>query len=835
MPRFSLSTGWRTAATVLALCSGYGCARAAEAGAVPPDSAAAAILHDLRNLATTGRVLHVGAHPDDENTQLIAYLSRGRGYDTAYLSITRGDGGQNLLGPEFDEKLGVARTQELLAARRIDGGRQFFTRAIDFGFSKTPEETLSIWNHSEVLGDVVRVIREFRPDVIVTRFPVPPGSGGHGHHTASAILALEAFKLAGDPKAYPEQLTQGLAPWQPKRILWNGGGRGGGLEKNPTVRVDIGGRDPVTGEAFSAIAGRSRAMHKTQGFGDRRGRDDGGPRPENFVLLGGEPATNDIMDGIDPSWNRIAGGAEIGARVADVIARFQPDNPAASLPALLEVRRKLAALPSSAIVDDKRQVLDRIVGRCAGIEVSSRSPELLVVPGSRVELTATVGPTAAMPITWVSVEGGGHKVAVDAALSSTRDLTRTTAYTVPADQPVTQPYWLRLPPEKGMYQVSDPSLIGRPENPPDLALTYVFRLGDQELRVTDRVVGADRHGPERPPPVAVAVAPPVLVRFSEGAAVFRPGGTASVELDVIAGRANVAGTAALAAPQGWSVSPPQPFRIAQPLGKVSLAFQVTAPAGTTTGALGTQATVDGRAWPYDAVVIHYAHIPMQLLQPPAKKKVVSVDVTTRARSVGYVAGAGDDMAEALQQLGLQVTELKENDLTPGSLKRFDAVVLGVRAFNTRPDLVAHLADLFAYVQGGGTVVCQYNRPSSQLPKELAPYPLELSDLRTTDENAKVTFLAPDHPVLNVPNKITAADFEGWVQERGTYYPRTWDAHFVPILEMADPGEAPVKGALLVAPYGKGWFAYAGIAFFRQLPAGVPGAYRLLANLISLGK
>ncbi len=803
---------------------------------LPADSAAAAIKHELRTFATTGRVLHIGAHPDDENTQLIAYLSRGRGYDTAYLSITRGDGGQNLLGPQLGEELGVARTQELLAARRIDGGRQFFTRAIDFGFSKSPEETLSIWNHREVLGDVVRIIRRFRPDVVVTRFPIPPGSGGHGHHTASAILAVEAFKLAGDPKAYPEQLREGLAPWQPRRIVWNSSGfsRGGGIEKNPSVKVDIGGVDPVTGEGFAGIAARSRAMHKTQAMGGVRSRDDGASRLETFVLLGGEPATNDLMDGVDTTWARVPEGAEIGKLAADVLAHFDAANPANSVSALLAIRHKLSAVPAGAIADDKRAQLDRILQGCLGLEVTTRAESATIIPGETMHAVASAKVRAAAPrITWVAVDFPGGQVKIGRPLEADRAASQDITFAVAKDQPVTQPYWLRRRGTEGMSRVDDPALIGRPENPVELPVRYTFRVGDQTLVVTDRPTGgaADRHGDRLP----LAVIPPVITQFKPDPAVFRPGATTIIELEVRGGRPDVTGTVRLEAPAGWTVSAPQVFHTTDTFHGVRLTFEVTAPKVEGAGVLRAWAKVDGREWSHDAITLHYPHIPFELLQPPSEKKVVSVLVGTRGHTIGYIMGAGDDVPAALTQLGYQVTQLKSADLTLDKLKTFDAVVIGVRAFNARPDLAANTADLFAYVEQGGTVVCQYNWSRNLLTKEVAPYPLNVSDLRITDENARVTFLVPDHPILNTPNRITEADFAGWVQERGTYYPSQWDSHFVPLLEMNDPGETPLRGALLAAPHGKGWFVYTGLAFFRQLPAGVPGAYRLFANLVSLGK
>ena len=801
----------------------------AEAPVTPGQSA----LQELRTFATTGRVLHVGAHPDDENTQLIAYLSRGRGYDTAYLSITRGDGGQNILGPQFDEKLGVARTQELLEARRIDGGRQFFTRAIDFGFSKNPEETLSIWNHKEVLGDVVRVIREFRPDVIVTRFPIPPGSGGHGHHTASAILAVEAFKLAGDPNAYLEHLQEGLKPWQPKRIVWNGGGffRASALDKNRTIKVDIGGQDPVTGESFGSIAGRSRSMHKTQGFGDFGGRIGGGPRVESFVLLGGDAPEKDIMDGVDTSWAREPGGAEIGTMADKAIAAFDVAHPDASVPALLAIRKRLAMLPVDTIVFDKREELDRVLRRCLGLTVATVADTPDVVPGERARVSATVETNANFPLRWVAIDGGGAHVDVNSNLKAGESVSRSLTYAVAADAPVTQPYWLRTPPTTGMYSVTDLTLIGRPENPPELPVRYTFAIDGQELSVADELTFSPPGARSR----RVVVIPPVSLSFSADVAIFRPGQTRRVVIEVTAARPNVVASVALAVPAQWHASASVPVTLAKRGDKAQVPFEISAPDHTNGGSVLMRATVAGRDWTTTAIRIEYPHIPPQLLQPTARLKVASVDVATRGHAIGYIPGAGDDIPQALEQLGYQVTTLTPADITANRLAQFDSIVIGVRAFNTREELGALMPQLDAFVEQGGTVVAQYNWSRNLRTNTLAPYRLTLSDKRVTNEDAPVTILAPDHPALNVPNKISGADFNGWVQERGIYFPAEWDEHFTPLLQMSDPGEPPLKGALLVAPYGKGYYVYTSLVFFRELPAGVPGAYRLFANLVSLGK
>jgi LmbE family N-acetylglucosaminyl deacetylase len=796
--------------------------------AEPPSSAA--ILQDLRSFREMGSVLYVAAHPDDENTLLIAYLARGRNYRTAYLSVTRGDGGQNLLGPDIDEKLGVARTQELLAARRLDGGRQFFTRAIDFGFSKDYRETLNIWGKDDVLSDVVRVIRTFRPDVVINRFSTQPG-GTHGHHTASAVLGLEAFKLAGDSNAYPDQLKS-LAPWQPKRILANGRGGENGL------RMDVSGNDPVSGLSFGELANRSRAMHKTQGF-DRfagGGGGGGGARAESFELLAGEPATKDIFDGIDTTWARIPGGADIGKAADEIISKFDDKNPAASIPALLKLHAQLAALKSSdPLVTEKREQLDRILQHCLGLEVETTISQAEFVPGEKIPLHHTVSVQADVPVRWVAARYSSVKMRPQQVinLQPGQPASRDSEETLPANTLLTQPYWLRGEKATGLFHVDDPSLIGQPENPPVCPIEQIFEVGGETLVIADQPMNVAKDSDGKETRRKLDVIPPVSLRFSSEVALFAPGSSHSVEVEVAAARANSKGTLQLDTPADWKVTPAkQSFTLAKAGDKTQVKFTVTAPAKAEAAKIGASAEVGGARYRNDRMDIHYAHIPLQLLQPPADVKCVSLDVAVHAKKIGYLQGAGDSIDDCLKQMGCTVTELTTNDLTLERLKEFDAIVTGVRLFDTHRNLGAGLDALFAYVEGGGNVVMQYNRVDGL---QGAPLKLKISQERVTDENAKVTFLAPDSPVLNTPNKITSADFDGWIQERGTYFPNQWDEHFTPILACNDPGESPMKGSLLVANYGQGHFVYTGLAFFRQLPAGVPGAYRLFANLISLGK
>jgi LmbE family N-acetylglucosaminyl deacetylase len=788
-----------------------------------------AILQELKSFRELGSVLYIAAHPDDENTLLIAYLARGRNYRTAYLSLTRGDGGQNVLGPDFGEKLGVARTQELLAARRLDGGRQFFSRAVDFGFSKDYRETLRIWDRQQVLSDMVQVIREFRPDVLITRFSPVPG-GTHGHHTASTVLALEAFKLAGDPKAFPEQLGE-LTIWHPKRILWNG--RGG--ETNAGVlQMEISGSDPVMEISFGELASRSRAMHKTQGFDNFRG-GGGGARTETFQLLDGEPATNDILDGVDTTWSRVPGGVEIGKLAGEIIAQFNPQDPSASIPALLNLRSNLFALQSKdPVVVEKSEQLDRILQNCLGLSVETTIADAEVVPGETMKLHSTAIVRSSFPVVW---NGWLQNTAPSRKLVSNQPAIQDLEVVLSTNTPLTQPYWLREEGRPGMFRVDDASLIGRPENPPVFPMEQVFVVGGRTLMIPDepvQILTNSAAGEIRRP---LDVIPPVSLKFSSDIALFSPGTSHPVEVEIVAARAGSAGTLQLEAPAGWAISPAkQEFTLAVVGERARFQFTVTAPTQSTTAKIIACAEIGGQLYRNQREEIAYLHIPRQLLQPVASLKAISLDLAIRGRKVGYLPGAGDTVAEAIKQMGYEVALLDGNDLTSNRLKDFEAVVIGVRTFNVRTDLVARLPALFAFVVAGGNLIEQYNRPGNDLKTDqLAPYSLRLSGDRVTDETAAVTFLSPDHPVLNTPNKITSADFDGWIQERGIYFPNQWDEHFTPILACNDPGESPLQGGLLVAQYGKGYFVYTGLVFFRELPAGVPGAYRLFANLISLGK
>ncbi len=820
---------------------------------MPVNASSTDILQALLGFRELGSVLYIAAHPDDENTRLLTYFARGRGLRTAYLSLTRGDGGQNLIGPELREALGVIRTHELLAARKIDGARQYFTRAVDFGYSKDFRETFSIWDRQAVLTDVVRVMRLFRPDVVIARFPAEP-SETHGHHTASGILALEGFHLAGDPRAFPETLSS-LPPWQPRRMFLNVRSLAPSSRRPPPdvrrarpssglLQLDIGRFLPLQGESTGELAARSRSMHKSQGMGSAGTR---GVTTETFEFLAGEPAETDLLEGIDTSWGRLPGGAPIGQMTESVIAAFDPLNAAASVPALLELRTRLDALAASLddgdasasdLLEEKRRELDRILQACLALHVETIMPAAEVVAGETLALRHEVIARSSVPVRWLETRVPGRLSSPEGSLllPPNRTVSRDVEATLSSSTPLSHPYWLREKGTVGMHEVGDTAMVGLPVNSSVFPIQHVFEVGGHTLVVEDEpvevIVDPVRGELRR----TIEVIPPVSLAFDTELELFGPGTRREVVLEATAARTSVTGTLELRCPPGWSVSPAShPFNLEAPGDTERFAFTVEAPATPDTTELAAIARVGGAEHRSRRVQIRYDHIPTLLLQPPARLKVISLELAIRGKNVGYLPGAGDAVAESLERMGYTVTFLTGADLDSAGLKGLDTVVIGPRAFNTRFDLATNLSGLFAWVEAGGTAIVQYNTSRGLLAPRLAPYPLELSRDRVTDERAPVTLLTPDHAVFTTPNEIGSEDFEGWVQERGLYFAGTWDDRFTPLLELADGGEPPRRGSLLVARHGKGHYVYTGLAWFRQLPQGVPGAYRIFANLVSLGR
>lgn len=783
-------------------------------------SGSAAIEQALGRLNVLGSVLMIAAHPDDENNVVLAWFSRGRLYRTAYLSATRGEGGQNLIGPELGEQLGLIRTQELLAARRVDGAAQFFTRAVDFGFSKSASETLRKWGHEQTLSDMVWVIRRYRPDVITVPFSGTPRDG-HGHHQASGMLAREAFAAAADPARFPEQLRH-VQPWRARRLVHHP------YFAKPApgdVRIDGGEFNPVLGRSYAEIAGLSRSMHRSQAMGSPQPK---GPSLRYFVTLAGEPARSDVFDGIDTTWNRLPGGAAIGRILSAAAGSFDSHNPSKTIPALLQARQLIAAIrdPWAAV---KLSELDETVALCAGLWLDAEADRWSATPGSTLNLRLVAVNRSSFPLALaaVDVDGMGARTtedAADAALPYNQVFTRQVRRDVPASQPLSQPYWLEHPRHGDAYEVKNQRLIGLPENPPVLAARFRVIAAGQTLelerpvryRYVDPVLGELR----RP----LAIVPPAAVNLSRDVLVF-PDATERRLAVEVAAQARAGGELRLDTAAGWNVKPPsQPYQ--EDAGqRRSLEFEIAPPPREANGRAGFAAS--------GMRVIAYPHIPPQVWFPPADLRLVRSDIRLTARRIGYVMGAGDEMPDALRQLGADVVLLGSGDLEQRNLSEFDAIVTGVRAYNVRQDLRANHTRLLEFVKSGGTLLVQYNVLDRSLEGvSVGPYPITIGRGRVSLEEAPVRLTDPQSPLLQAPNAITARDFGGWVQERGLYFASQWDPRYRTVLEAGDPGEQPMAGGQLWTRYGKGIYIFSAYSWFRQLPAGVPGAYRLFANLLS---
>ena len=793
---------------------------------------AAEIQLGLEKLNVVGSVLYIAAHPDDENTAALAYFSKGQKLRTAYLSLTRGDGGQNLIGSERGAEIGIIRTQELMAARGVDRAEQYFTRAIDFGYSKTPEETLAFWGKEAVLADVVWVIRSFRPDVIVTRFPIDRPSG-HGHHTSSGQLAREAFHVAADPERFPEQLDR-VEPWQAKRLFWNGW-RLSEEERAEAAKVDVGEFDPLLGASYSEIAAISRSMHKSQGFGVAGRR---GSRYEYFKLVEGSPSGKELLSGIDTSWSRVPGGRSLGFKLKEISEHFDPRDPARSLPQLLEAYSEMRKLEPTGWVEVKQKELLGLLQACAGLWMEAISTEFAAAPGDAVTVKTTLVNRSnhRFRLKSVSFKDLESSSVQDVVLENNIPHTIESSIQIPPGFPTSQPYWLRNSPKKALFSVSDQSLIGAAENAPSLQAKVVLSGQGEDLefvvpvlyRWTDRVDGESYR--------LFEIRPKVTVELDGGVRVFADTNPQEIRVRVKANSPGVDGTLRFSGDSDWHVVPESvPFSLSEKYDEAELSFQVTPPDDAGDALFVAEAEVGVSQFSRALVTITHPHIKQQVYFPETTLKVVKLDVERRGDTIGYIMGSGDEVVEGLRHLGYDVTLLSDDELESGDLSRFDAIVGGIRAYNTRERLAVVQPRLLQYVEDGGTLIVQYNVSRGLVTEGIGPYPFTIGRDRVSEENAPVTILAPDHVLMNFPNTITQKDFDGWVQERGLYYATQWDGKYETVVASHDAGEPDTAGGLLFTRFGEGVFIYSGISWFRQLPAGVPGAYRLLANMISSGK
>ena len=805
----------------------------------PPSWTSADIYLAIKKLNVLGSVLYLAAHPDDENTRLIAYLSKDKLYRTGYLSMTRGDGGQNLIGDEQGIDLGLIRTQELLAARRIDGGEQFFTRAFDFGYSKNPEETFTKWDKEKILSDVVWVIRKFQPDIIITRFPTT-GEGGHGHHTASAILANEAFSAAADPTKFVDQLRF-VKPWQVKRVLWNTFNFGGNnTQRDDQFKLDVGGYNPLLGKSYGEIAAESRSQHKSQGFGVAGSR---GEAIEFFTATKGDQPKNDLMEGVDITWKKVKGGLAIEKMVNEVAATFDFLKPENSVKKLVELYKMLKTLPAGYWRDKKLEETKKIIEQCSGLWLDVYTNEQFAVQTDSIRFNFQFNNRLGTKASIKGFSVNGFDTLMNGLLSKNKNVNFFKTFYVPVSKPVTQPYWLENKMEQGYFNVTDQTKIGIPDIEPSYVVNVKVEIEGEEF-VLERPVKYKFTDPVRGELYwPLVVSPPALITPSESLKiVMNESGKIEGNVSIKAMKRNFNGNLSI-----LSAEKKVPVEdISLNSGQISLSNkgQVTSANYNAEKIKESEEVLfavvdknDGHFVASDKNEIKYEHIPAINYFHDADVDIKLINVETYGKKLGYIVGAGDKVPEALEQMGFDVNRLNEKEISKNPLDKFDAIIVGVRAYNTVDWLSSYYEKLMKYVEDGGNLIVQYNTSNfiSNIRSKIGPYDFNITRNRVTDENAEVTFLKPEHPALNFPNKITKDDFKGWIQERSIYDAVDPGGKFEKILSMHDPGENVDDGSLLIAKYGRGYFTYTGLVFFRELPAGVPGAYRLIANLIALNK
>ncbi len=781
------------------------------------------ILLQLKKLNVLGFILYIGAHPDDENNALLPWLANEKLYRTAYLSLTRGDGGQNLIGDEQGIELGLIRTQELLAARKIDGAEQYFTRAYEFGFSRSSEEALRIWDREKILSDVVWVIRQYQPDIIIKRFP-PDARAGHGHHAASAILADEAFIAAADPKRFTEQFKYGVKPWLAKRIMWNTFNFGAvNTTSEDQLKFDIGGYNSLLGKSYGEMGGEARTMHKSQGEGRPRNR---GESFQYFVTTGGDAAKSDLMDGVVTDWKRVNGGDAIQSMINNIITNYKPDQPELSVPSLVKLYQSIKALPQSNWRNKKLDEVQQLIEECSALYVEATSPQPKVVQGDTLKVNFILIERKNIPVTFKKVKLESFDSSLSSPLNANQNFVITKTLPVAENKKISQPYWLEYPLVGGTFEVRDQMQIGKAENDPSFEATFIVNIAGEDFtikrpvqyRVIDPVKG-DVYQP-------IPILPRLELSYEKENYLSVNNQSVSPVIDI---KTNGEETSS-----GYDIKQ----KFSSKWGMRSTTFVPLSKELDITEEITATAKKGNEVYDSYTKTISYDHIPTITYFPKAKANLVKLGSKIVGKKIGYIVGAGDKVPLALEAMGYDVKYLPEANLTDDNLKQFDAIVTGIRAYNIYDYLSNKNDVLMRYVENGGNVIVQYLKSNQigQRRVKVGPYTFGIdAGARVTEEDAKVNFLLPEHVALNFPNKITQKDFEGWIQERSTYQVSQMDEHYQAILGMNDKDQKQSNGSLVIAKYGKGNFVYAGLVFFRQLPAGVPGAYRLMANLIALPK
>ncbi|MFA7445001.1 MAG: PIG-L family deacetylase [Flavobacteriaceae bacterium] len=791
------------------------------------------IYHEIQKLNFLGSVLYVAAHPDDENTKLISYFGNEVKANSAYISLTRGDGGQNLIGAEMGELLGVIRTQELLKARSVDGGKQFFSRAYDFGFSKVPEETFEIWDKQQVLEDLVQCIRDFRPDVIINRFDHRTPGTTHGHHTASAILSLEAFDIVKNEKNAPRRLFYNTSPWAfPSQEAFEK------ADKSNHVILDANVFYPILGKSNGEISALSRSQHRCQGFGATGTR---GSENEYLELIKGDlpKGQKDIFEGINTTWTRIPEGKQIGEILEKVEKNFNFQNPSVHLEELIKAYLLIEKIQDNYWKNQKSEHIKNIILACSGLYLEAVASSESVTKSEKFDLNFEVVNRSNSTIILQEISIFDKKLPKNEKLQNNKAIRFSEKnISVPSNMEYSNPYWLKNERTKGMFVVEDQKLRNLPQTENDFPVTFVLNIEGTPIDFTKNIVykfNSPENGETYRPFV---VLPDVVVSFANNVLVFADDKAKEISVKVKALQDNSKGEVSVEVPKGWTISPKEiPFEISKKGEESLVKFSLVPPSNPENATLNIIAKTNGKTYNQELIEIDYDHIPKQSVLKPATAKAVRLDLKKSKQHIAYLMGATDEIPQGLEQIGYNVKLISVNDMTAENLAAFETVIIGIRAYNTIPELKLKGKILNNYVKNGGTVIMQYittgyrGKPTDL--SDFAPYTLKIGRERVTDENAKVSFVNPTHKVLSYPNKINENDFNDWIQERGLYFGAEWSKEFEPVFSMNDKNESEKEGSLLIAKHGKGHFVYTGISFFRQIPNGTDGAYRLLVNLIEL--
>ena len=798
----------------------------------------AEIFQKIKKLNVLGNVLYLAAHPDDENTRFISYCANEKMFNTGYLSLTRGSGGQNLIGTEIRDELGIIRTQELLSARKIDGGEQFFSRANDFGYSKNPKETLEIWDHQKILADVVWVIRKFRPDIIVCRFPTN-GKGGHGHHTSSALLASEAFELSADSSKFKEHLKY-VNTWKPKRVVINTGRwwNDNISDDDPAVvSLDIGGYNKLLGTSYNELAALSRSMHKSQGFGSTGKR---GEYLEYFEYLKGDSAKNNLFEGVDFSWKR-AGENSLSSQnitssvlrlIDEIIRNYNGADPSQSIPRLIKVKELMVKIEDRFWREKKIKEVEDIILQCSGLflEMTTLSSKKTAKDSVSFTLEIVNRSNLKMQLKSIACRDLKFYKKYEKTLKENHVLNLNNKTNIPKTIPISQPFWLLNSPSKGSYNFDSFSLIGNSENHPSAEFEITVEIGGQLINYKRPLIFKWNDPVKGEQTKNWIVCPKVTANINENIMIFSEQKKQSISVTLTAHTKDQTGAINIIKPEGWEVIGPKEYNLKEIDQQIELEYQISPQKKAKNGFLEFELNSQEA---FGFKTLNYDHIKQQTWFPKSKLQLSYLNLDIVPKKIGYLMGAGDLIPDYLKILNYDIELLSSDELTLNKLKNYDVIITGVRFFNVNESSSKIVPFLMEYTKQGGNVIVQYNTSYRLKTKDFSPYPIKISRDRVTQEDAPVTFLNSSHPVMNYPNKILKEDFDSWVQERGLYFPNGWSKEYETIFSWNDRGEKPKKGSLLIAKYGKGYYTYTGISFFRQLPQGVSGAYKLLVNIISL--